>query len=103
MSLKPSQEYLNVKTKSRMTDALEIEQPIKSYILEELVPGEDPAQLTHATPLITSGVLDSLATLKLVGFIEEKFSVLIEAHEVDAENFDTIERLAQFIISKNSA
>ena len=86
-----------------MVDAPEIEQRIKTYILEELVPGEDPAKLTHATPLITSGVLDSLTTLNLVGFIEQEFSVLIEAHEVDAENFDTIERLSQFIISKNGA
>ena len=86
-----------------MTEAPDIEQRIKTYILDELMPGENPAHLTSTTALITSGAVDSLATLKLVGFIEQEFSVLIEVHEVDAEHFDTIERLAQFIISKNEA
>ena len=37
---------------------------------------------TDATPLITGGVLDSIATLKLVLFIEERFGITLEAHEV---------------------
>ncbi|MEZ4729010.1 MAG: hypothetical protein R3E79_17895 [Caldilineaceae bacterium] len=43
---------------------------IKSYILEEFLPGENPAELTDSTPLITGGILDSLATLKLVAFLK---------------------------------
>jgi hypothetical protein len=47
----------------------EITQAIHDYILREFLPGEDPAELTDATPLITGGVLDSISTLKLVVFL----------------------------------
>ena len=32
----------------------------------EFLPGEDPEELTDTTPLITGGIFDSIATLKLV-------------------------------------
>lgn len=83
-----------------MQNPSDIEQKVKSYILNEFLPGEDPAQLTNTTPLITAGVLDSIATLKLVGFLEQEFSIPVEAHEADAEHLDTIERIVQLVASK---
>jgi acyl carrier protein len=77
-----------------------IEQSVKNYILSEFLPGEDPAQLTGSTPLITAGILDSIATLKLVSFLEETFSISLEPHEADAEHLDTIERIASLVRAK---
>ena len=78
----------------------DIKQAIKRYILEEFLPGEDPAELTDSTPLITGGILDSLATIKLVVFLEERFKVQIEAHETMADYLDTIADIAQLVSSK---
>jgi acyl carrier protein len=83
-----------------MTD--DVRKTVKEFILNEFLPGEDPAELTDATPLITGGVLDSIATLKLVLFIEEKYAITLEAHEVDPEHLDTIEQVARLIQSKQS-
>ena len=47
----------------------EVKDTIRSYILEEFLPGENPAELTDSTPLITGGILDSLATIKLLVFL----------------------------------
>lgn len=80
----------------------DVEKTVKEFILNEFLPGEDPAELTYTTPLITGGVLDSIATLKLVLFIEEKYAITLEAHEVDPEHLDTIEQIAQLIQSKKS-
>ena len=41
----------------------DIKQIVKQYILDELLPGEDPAQLTDSVQLVKSGVLDSIAKL----------------------------------------
>jgi acyl carrier protein len=71
-----------------MTDTLT--QTIKNFIMEEFLPGEDPEELTETTPLISGGILDSIATLKLVMFMEEKYSVNFEPHEVDKENLDDL-------------
>jgi acyl carrier protein len=55
-----------------MEPAADIEQTIKSFILSEFLSDDDPANLTYATPLISGGILDSLATLKLVAFLEQE-------------------------------
>ena len=83
-----------------MTD--DVKTGIKDFILKEFLPGEDPAELTDTTPLITGGILDSIATLKLVMFIEERYGLTLQAHEVDAEHLDTISQIAQLIRSKKS-
>jgi acyl carrier protein len=76
------------------------ESSIKAFILNEFLPGEDPGALTATTPLMSSGVLDSLATLKLITFLEQEFDVKIEAHEADEEHFETIEDICRLVDSK---
>lgn len=78
----------------------EIRESIKEYILKEFLPGENPTQLTDSTPLITGGILDSLATIKLVVFLEERFQVKIQAHETMVDYLDTIDQIAQLVSSK---
>lgn len=78
----------------------DIEQVVKQFIMTEFLPGEDPAELTSSTPLITGGVLDSLATMKLVTFLEERYGVTFEAHEVDPEHLDTLDTISKLIAAK---
>ncbi|MBK8900837.1 MAG: acyl carrier protein [Anaerolineaceae bacterium] len=73
---------------------------IKRYILDEFLPGEDPNELTDSTALITGGILDSLATLKLVAFLENHFGVQIEPHETAVDYLDTIPDIATLVHSK---
>ncbi|MCE9613939.1 MAG: acyl carrier protein [Lentisphaerae bacterium] len=83
-----------------MHDTSDIEQTIKSYILKEFLPGEDATLLTSTTSVVSSGVLDSIATLRLVGFLEHEFHIEFEAHDIDPEHFDTIARIARLVVSK---
>jgi len=62
-------------------------------ILDHFLPGEDPAELSDQTPLITGGILDSIRTLKLVVFLEDRFGVTVEAHEAGVENLDGLDRV----------
>jgi len=84
-----------------MSDAVSRE--IKDYLMREFLPGEDPGELTATTPLITGGILDSIATLKLVMFLEDKYGVTFEPYEVNRENLDTIARIVHLLISKKPA
>ncbi len=76
---------------------------VHQFILREFLPGEDPDELTASTPLITGGILDSIRTLKLVVFLEEKFGINIEAHEAGVEHLDSIGQIAELIDSKKAA
>jgi acyl carrier protein len=78
----------------------ELKEIIKEYILKEFLPGEDPVELTESTPLISGGILDSLATLRLVVFLEERFQIKIQAHETMVDYLNTISDIAQLVHSK---
>ncbi|HXM20928.1 MAG TPA: acyl carrier protein [Terriglobales bacterium] len=80
-----------------------IREELRQYILSEFLPGEKPANLRDDTPLRTSGVLDSVTTLRLVSFVEERYGIEVEAHEAGVENFDTVAAIASFVQSKKTA
>ena len=82
------------------TDSESIRGKVKEFILNQFLPGEDPNALAESTPLITTGILDSLATLKLITYLEEEFNIRVEAHEADAENLNTLADIARFVSSK---
>lgn len=79
------------------------QQQIKDYIMSEFLPGESPDELTEDTPLISGGILDSIATLKLVMFMEETYRVNFEPHEVDKENLDTLALITRLLNAKIAA
>lgn len=80
-----------------------IRQTVKAYLLEEFLPGESPEALTDSTPLVTGGILDSIATIKLVTFLEQKYGIAWEAHEMGAEYLNTIKDVADLVHTKSSA
>lgn len=81
-------------------DAAEIRRRIAGYVLDEFLPGEKPENLTGSTELITSGIINSLASLKLVAFLEDSFGIGVEAHEVNPDNLDSLDRITAFVLSK---
>lgn len=76
---------------------------IKEYLLREFLPGEAPEALDDSTPLITGGILDSLATLKFVAFLEERFHITLEAHETGVDYMNTIADVARLVSRKRAA
>ena len=77
-----------------------IKSSVKRFILEEFLPGERPEALTDDTALVSEGVLDSLATLRLVSFLEKEFKISIAPHEVDAEYLNTLPSISALVRSK---
>jgi acyl carrier protein len=80
----------------------DIEAAVKTFILDEYLPGEDPAALTDTTPLMTTGILDSIAVLKVVTFLEKQFGITIQPHEAVVENLNTIPDIARLVMSKQA-
>ncbi len=81
----------------------DVKQTIRQFILTTYLPGESPANLRDDTPLRTSGVLDSLATLGLVNFVEKEFGIELEAHETGTDSFDRIEDIAALVARKRAS
>jgi len=81
-------------------DNANIEAIVKGYILTEFLPGEAPDALTDTTPLLSNSILDSIATLKLVAFLEQRFHITVAAHEVAVQNLNTVAEIAQLVRTK---
>ena len=80
----------------------EVTLQVQQHIAQQFLGGEDPASFTDDVKLVSDGVFDSPASLRLVAFIEERFGVKIEAHEVDVDHLDTISSIADLVRSKRA-
>jgi acyl carrier protein len=81
----------------------DIKTTVKTFILNEYLAGEDPTALTDTTPLMTTGILNSIAVLKVVTFLENQFGITIEPHEAGVENLNTLSDIARLVISKKAS
>ena len=80
----------------------DIKTTVKTFILNEFLPGEDPAALTDDTPLMTTGILDSIAVVKMVTFLENQFGITIKPHESVVENMNTLSDIVRLAMSKKA-
>ena len=80
-----------------------VKETIRHFILTTYLPGESPANLKDDTPLRKGGILDSLATLGLVNFVEKEFGIELDAYETAVDNFDRIEDIAALVERKRAA
>lgn len=82
------------------TQQEDIKAAIKDYILREFLPGESPDSLDDTTPLITGGVLDSIATVKLVQFLEQRYRIKIDPQQVNADYLDFLPDIAALVAAR---
>ena len=78
----------------------DIKTALRGFILEQLLPGEDPANLMDDTELKESGILDSMSTLKLVTFLEDLYKIEFEANDLEPGNLANIASIERLVRSK---
>jgi acyl carrier protein len=93
---------ITVSADQQERDTVRVADAIRHFIVRQYLPGEDPANLLDGMPLRSTGILDSLATLGLVSFIEEEYGITVDAHETDVDNFDRIQDIAAFVERKRA-
>ena len=75
---------------------------IRRFILNTYLQGESPDNLRDDTPLQSSGILDSLATLGLVTFLEQEYKIELDISDTSVDNFDRIEDIARAVRTKTA-
>ena len=81
----------------------EIKPIVKKYLLEEFLQGAGEDELQDDTELMSTGVLDSISTTRLVAFLEEQFGVTFDAHEMGVDHLNTLEQISDLIFAKKEA
>lgn len=77
-----------------------MQKAIRDFIVDNLGWRGDRHELTSDYPLIEGDVLDSMGIFELVGYLEERFNIMIEDLDVVPENFATIASVESLIRSK---
>jgi len=75
----------------------EITKVVRDYIIREYVPEGEDQEITEATPLITSGLVDSFSMVSLLRFLEKKYAIHIPDAAATPEAFDTVERIVALV------
>lgn len=70
---------------------------IRSYVIEEFLPGTDPQEIPVDMDLLNSGIIDSLGLLKMIAWIETTFEVAVGDEDLDPENFRSLGTMGRFV------
>ena len=68
--------------------------------LREKFPLARKRNINENTPLLESGIVDSMGILDLVAFLEQRYSVAVGDDELIPENFNNISVLTTFVEQK---
>ena len=71
--------------------------------MENFLFGDESHPLPGDLSLIDNDLIDSTGILELVGFIEERFAVVVADADIVPANLDTIDRIAGFVARKQAA
>ena len=85
-----------------MPTADEVRGSIKTYILEEVLEG-DEEEIENTTPLLKLGVLNSMEIVRLVSFINREFGVWIPNSEISADNFKDLDAITNLVMSQEQS
>jgi acyl carrier protein len=73
---------------------------LENFLLTEIVVDENIESLSPDDDLIMQGIIDSLGIMKLVGYLEDNFKIIISDDDLVPENFQTIANLEKLIEMK---
>lgn len=79
---------------------MEIKEEIRAFIARQYMPDAPVNSLSDCTPLITSGIIDSIGMLGLVDFIEGHYKIEFMPREIDIHTMDTINQIELLIRGK---
>lgn len=74
----------------------EIVTSLKEYVVRHLLHGEGNG-LDENTPLLEWGVINSLAMVGLISFIEEQFHVQVPDSEIKPASFESLQKIAAMV------
>lgn len=51
--------------------------------------------------LLRLGIVDSMGVMELLGYVQKEFEIKVQGKEIIPANFDTLNSLTRFIMTKN--
>jgi acyl carrier protein len=85
---------------TKTTSALQVKQDIKDFLATNLLYSVDGFPYGDDASLLREGIIDSLAVVELVEFVQKRFSIKVDQQDVVPENFDSVSKIAAYVSRK---
>jgi acyl carrier protein len=79
-----------------MVDDGEVQRRILQFVLVRF-PRAKKSNVDASSPLLESGIIDSLGMLDVVSMLEKDFGIAVADEELIRDNFQTITHIANFV------
>lgn len=81
---------------------MNLQQELREYILNQYLKGQAPEGFDDDYNLIDSGIMDSLAIINTVTYLENHYSIPFDDGDIVPEHFMSINALSAFVQRKQS-
>jgi acyl carrier protein len=72
---------------------------VRQFIVSSWLSGDERG-FDEQTDLQQTGILDSFSTLALIAFLEDTFKIQLDAVDVNAETFRTVNSITRLVLDK---
>ena len=79
---------------------MEINAQIRDFIAHNLLFSDNGFQYDDDDSFLQEGIVDSVGVMDLVSFVEDNFKVEVDDQEIVPDNFDSVNKLAQYVRGK---
>lgn len=82
---------------------MSLQQVLRENIINQYLKGKEPEGFNDDYNLIDEGILDSLAIMNLIAWLEKHFSIEFDEGDIVLENFSSVNALLGFVQRKQTA
>ncbi|TAN68714.1 MAG: acyl carrier protein [Methylobacter sp.] len=78
-------------------------QELREHIINQYIKTKEPEGFNDDYNLIDEGILDSLAIMNLIAWLEKHFSIEFDEGDIVLEHFSSVNALVDFVQKKRAA
>jgi acyl carrier protein len=71
---------------------------IREFIIREIAWEKELDNFGYDFNLLENGIIDSIAMIKIIDYIEDKFSIKLGEQDLTPENFDSINSILRMVL-----
>ena len=79
---------------------LDIEGQLRKFVDTNLVYGKGDVLYDNDSSFIQEGLVDSMGVLEIIAYVQSAFGIEIGSREVTPQNFDSVNKIGQFVRGK---
>lgn len=81
---------------------MSISAEIERFIIDELVADTGVTAIDPVQNLLFAGLVDSFGLMKLVAFLEERFELRVDHHDISPDDFESVATIEGFVERKRT-